>query len=129
MPLNPQIRTAVRRTQSQVPPFLHGVGLALTGQRTEIDAQDLDHVDEQHGALIDHFRGEPDRRDALLEQLRAALGPDQEATLRAFDEGWSEQAIAREEAAYILGAMIGQTRIVCVDCEDDRRRAVAAARK
>jgi hypothetical protein len=54
--------------------------------------------------------------------------------LLALDRAWDEEAAAREEAAYTIGVIVGQTRPVCVDCDDERtgkadarwRRATAA---
>jgi hypothetical protein len=108
--------------RSQIPTLPDGVRQAFA-------AADDDHADGQHTALIDELRGERDRRDALFGELRAALPAEAQATLRKFDEAWSEEAGAREEAAYLIGARVGQIHPICVDCDAERRRARDADRR
>ncbi|HEY0874259.1 MAG TPA: hypothetical protein VGD94_12365, partial [Vicinamibacterales bacterium] len=82
--------------------------------------------DDQYDALVAESRGSAtDDRSPLFEQLEAALPVEGRATLRAFDAAWSRHAEAREDAAYLIGAAIGQSRR-CPACEAERERSVDA---
>ena len=57
--------------------------------------------------------------------LERALPPEDHGLLRSFDAAWGRQADAREDAAYLIGAAIGQTRR-CSECEAGRERYIEA---
>jgi len=108
----------LRRIQSTVRvSFLQAAAAVLAGDR---DAEDRD-VDEQHAALIRELRGRDDQRDRWLDELKAALPIARHAALRGLEEAWAAEALAREEAAYIVGVVLEQSRR-CTACSVARRR-------
>jgi hypothetical protein len=66
--------------------------------------------DAHYDALVDEQRAGADERAELFRLLEATTPPEAHGLLRSFDAAWSRQADAREDAAYLIGATIGQTR-------------------
>lgn len=116
MPLHPTARRRLALTRAQVPSFIQAW-------------REIFHVneDEQYDALVASLRAADDRRSELFDAIEAALPGTAQALLRALEAAWSLEADAREEAAYVVGAVIGQTRPTCSDCQADRLRASMVA--
>lgn len=66
----------------------------------------LDSIgDEKWNELIAAARTAPDGRDAVMSKLYVlGLPAAADELLRAFDDAWAQEAIARETAAFELGA-------------------------
>ena len=109
-----------RRVRVRVP-FLKAIGIVFAGD-PDLDREQREELaDRRHAQFIQRFRRRGDRRDRWFAELKAALPEDQQAALQALEAEWSDEAIAREEAAYRIGVLAERTR-GCRACRAERRR-------
>lgn len=104
MPLHLTARRRLKLTKDLIPAFVDSWAEIFQGNE-----------DEQYDALVDEQRAGADERAELFRSLEAAIPPEAHGLLRSIDAAWSRQADAREDAAYLIGAAIGQTRR-CSEC-------------
>lgn len=87
-------------------PLNDGVNRMQTTRQQDRFALALDSIgDTKWDELVAAARTAPDGRDAAMSKLFLGGLPEPAADLlRAFDDAWAQEAIARETAAFELGA-------------------------
>ena len=110
MPLTPETHHRLTSIRNALPAFLD-VLRRVFGE----------NEDEQHDALVAEERLAEDDRRVLFRALEEALPVNHRELLRAFDAAWAAETLAREDAAYLIGAAVVHSR-PCAECEAERRR-------